>query len=210
MFLPNIVFFLLLANAVLIGPNERLVEFLTHVKGIIVDETSQKISEAQIKKNGEFAEKAISIVDIREILKQSLGDTWSKIGKEKQKKIEGILRRLVVLNAFPRVSQFLSEYPYKIMTPEIENGKVLIRKIVTIKGDDESPEDTEMLVDYFFYKKDGQWFITNFSVDGISTVETFSNQFANIIQNKGFDELMSLMERKKEGLSEEYGTIIPE
>jgi len=172
---------------------------------------NKKITKADVEKNRVGSKKAIAVIDLKTISSRALGKkVWTKMGKAKQKKFVKTLRRLVVLNAFPRSGRFLKKVEYKFSNAKVLKGVATVRQTVTIKGDEENPEDTEMLIDYSFEKIGSTWRVTNVAFDEVSLVETYSNQFANIINKKGLSGLLSLMENKKKELEEEYGKVFPE
>jgi len=192
------------------GAKKQLETFLNYLKIIKGVEGEKKLTKNDIKKNKQISSKAIQIVDIYTMSKRSLGPKiWKKIGTQKQNNFVRTLRRLVALNAFPRSHRFLNKVSYNISQPKIKKVAVDLRQTVTIKGDDENPEDTEMLIDYTLEKRKGVWRLVNVSFDEVSLVDTYSNQFASIINKKGFSYLYSLMLKKKKELEKEYGSVIP-
>ena len=191
---------------------KQLKVFTEYLKGFRgVEEGKKKISKKEIEKNRVNSRKAIAIIDIQTISKRALGaGRWKKMGKAKQKGFLDTLKRLVVLNSFPRSGRFLNKVKYKFSSSKVVKGVSTIRQTVSIEGDEENPEETEMLIDYSFEKLGKTWKMTNVAFDEVSLVDTYSNQFANIINKKGYAGLFDLMNKKRKDLEEEYGTNFPE
>ena len=189
---------------------ELFIDSILKIK--VVDEgEKKKLTGAEIKDNREIGRRAIAIVDFQTISRRSLGlAVWKKMGKKKQEEFVSTLRRLVALNAFPRSGKFLRSVEASLSDVEPVKGVARIRQTATIKGDDENPEDTEMLIDYFFERTEKRWRIVNVAFDEISLLETYGNQFAAIIKKKGLSGLLGLMSKKKKELEAEYGAIIPQ
>ncbi len=69
------------------------------------------------------------------------------------------------------------------------------RKIVpsTLKHDNK-----EFSIDYKFYNgKSKGWLIYDVEILGVSVVQTYKNQFAHILENKSFKELISLLKQSQ-------------
>jgi ABC-type transporter MlaC component len=187
-----------------------LTSFLDEIKAIKGMEKDIKPSSSDIKKNKILSNKALNKINFQYISRKSLGEkTWSKIGKTKQKMFIETLSRLIALNAFPRSNVFLNNVKSSFSDTIAKGNEIKIRQTVVIPGDEENPEDTNMFIDYFYQKDANSWKLTNLSFDDVSLIETYSNQFANIINKKSFDHLLSLMQNKKKELEKEYGSIIP-
>lgn len=216
----RILFIILLTFTFVCSANEKqtvkkeldgFVWLMKNIKGTEEGDKKPILTKDEIKLNKKYSKQAISIVNFRSISRRSLGSkVWKKIGKKKQNEFVSVLTRLISLNAFARSSRFLRKTTQKYGEVKISKGVATLRQTVLIKGDDENPEDSEMLIDYFFEKSRGKWRISNVAFDEITPlVETYSNQFATIIKKKGYSHLVKLMRDKKKELEKEYGSIIP-
>ena len=58
-----------------------------------------------------------------------------------------------------------------------------------------SPKD-EYHVDYEMRERDGQWMATDVIVEGISLTDNYRSQFASLLRDRSFKELLDLMRRK--------------
>ena len=57
-------------------------------------------------------------------------------------------------------------------------------------------ENDEFLVGYEMQRRNGRWRATDIVVEGISLRGNFREQFASLLRNRSFDELLDLMRRK--------------
>ena len=79
---------------------------------------------------------------------------------------------------------------------------MLNMKRLTVDGDQATVNTVAQLenvrtpVGYEMEKRNGEWIVTDFSIDGVSTAESYNTQFQNIIRQRGFDALFDSMERR--------------
>jgi phospholipid transport system substrate-binding protein len=137
---------------------------------------------------------------------------------QKQKQIEDIvytkvdfatLSRLVLARNWKRLSpqqqsEFMDEITYGDNVDKYRN------ETVDITGDREEtrgdwtvmtkvvggPGGNDFLVNYRLRKKDGQWWIIDIIVEGVSMVSNFRSQFQEIMANGGPDRLLRLLKEK--------------
>jgi phospholipid transport system substrate-binding protein len=56
-------------------------------------------------------------------------------------------------------------------------------------------------VNYLLEQKDGTWKIYDVTVEAISIIANYRNQFNRVISQKGFDQLMADLQAKQQQLS---------
>lgn len=61
-------------------------------------------------------------------------------------------------------------------------------------------------VNYSLRQQNGKWLIYDVAVDNISIAANYRNQFNRVINNQGFDTLLSDLKRKQQGLEDSLGT----
>lgn len=59
-------------------------------------------------------------------------------------------------------------------------------------------------VNYMLHLDSGQWKIYDISVDAISVIANYRNQFNRVLNNEGYDKLVSIMQQKAKGLSSTF------
>jgi phospholipid transport system substrate-binding protein len=64
-------------------------------------------------------------------------------------------------------------------------------------------------VDYLLRELDGDWKIYDVTVDAISIIANYRNQFNRVINDQGFDKLMADMRAKQQQLQASMGSHTP-
>jgi phospholipid transport system substrate-binding protein len=73
---------------------------------------------------------------------------------------------------------------------------VIVRtRIVTAKD--------EYHVDYEMREREGRWLATDVIIEGISLTDNYRSQFASLLRDRSFPELLDLMRRKTRPVREE-------
>jgi phospholipid transport system substrate-binding protein len=57
-------------------------------------------------------------------------------------------------------------------------------------------ENVRTPVGYEMENRAGEWVVTDFLIDGVSTAGSYNTQFQNIIRQRGFDALFDSLERR--------------
>ncbi|MGH7968351.1 MAG: MlaC/ttg2D family ABC transporter substrate-binding protein, partial [Limisphaerales bacterium] len=68
------------------------------------------------------------------------------------------------------------------------------------------PGKQPIKVDYLLRELDGDWKIYDVTVDAISIVANYRNQFNRVINDQGFDKLMASMRAKQQQLQTSMGS----
>ena len=68
------------------------------------------------------------------------------------------------------------------------------------------PGKQPIKVDYLLRELDGDWKIYDVTVDAISIVANYRNQFNRVINDQGFDKLMANMRAKQQQLQASMGS----
>lgn len=64
--------------------------------------------------------------------------------------------------------------------------------------------DNPVQVNYMLHRVGSQWKIYDISVDAISVIANYRNQFNRVLNNEGYDKLVSIMQQKAKGLSSTF------
>ena len=140
-------------------------------------------------------EKIMPNVNFQRMTASAVGPQWSKATPDQQKRLQEEFKTLLVrtyAGALAQVSdQTISVKPLRAAADDKE---VVVRTEVKGRGD-------PIQLDYRLEKTAGQgsgWQIYNLNVLGVWLVETYRSQFAEVINAKGVDGLIStLSERNK-------------
>jgi phospholipid transport system substrate-binding protein len=64
--------------------------------------------------------------------------------------------------------------------------------------------NSPLQVNYMLHRNNGEWKIYDLSVDAISVIANYRNQFNRVLNNDGYDKLISIMTQKAQGLSSTF------
>ena len=62
-----------------------------------------------------------------------------------------------------------------------------------------------LTVNYMLHQMNGQWMIYDITVDAISVIANYRNQFNRVINNDGYDKLVSILREKTQSLGNTLG-----
>lgn len=140
-------------------------------------------------------------VDFEELAKRALGKTWDTITPAQQKDfsetMKGLLRASYAQKAIGQ-----GEAQVKYGKETIEGNEATVETTITVKKD-------QVPVDYKLYKvagKGGGWRIYDVITDKVSLVETYRGQFRKLLNDKGFDGLLTTLKNKRAQLEKSAAT----
>jgi phospholipid transport system substrate-binding protein len=64
--------------------------------------------------------------------------------------------------------------------------------------------NSPLQVNYMLHRDNGEWKIYDLSVDAISVIANYRNQFNRVLNNDGYNKLVSIMQQKAQGLSSTF------
>jgi phospholipid transport system substrate-binding protein len=64
--------------------------------------------------------------------------------------------------------------------------------------------NSPLQVNYMLHRDNGEWKIYDLSVDAISVIANYRNQFNRVLNNDGYENLVSIMKQKAQGLSSTF------
>jgi phospholipid transport system substrate-binding protein len=176
--------------------DEAADEFIKRVSSDILD----AIKSDKSIKNGEV-NKIIALVDQRvmpnvnflRMTASAVGPTWRQASAEQQKRLQEEFKILLVRTYSGALGQVSDQtITVKPLRAAADDKEVIVKTEVRGKGD-------PIQLDYRVEKTaDGAWKVYNMNVMGIWLVENYKTQFAQEINTKGVDGLItSLADRNK-------------
>ena len=134
-------------------------------------------------------------IDFAHLASLSLGRHWQERSEEEQVEFLSLLRRLLQANYEDRLSgqQLREDYTVTFEAGRERGDRAVVPATIRHK------ERTETVV-YRLHRHDGQWKIYDLVIDDISLEETYREGYVPIIEEDGWDELISLMRERIEEL----------
>ena len=156
-----------------------------------LEKHQSKLESQPVFVNGIVREKLVPIVDIDEMASQVLGRYRRQAKGEKWAQFKKAFVKLVIQNyAAPLADyngdkvEFLPVRGFKPTTSRATITSIIIR-----------PNGQRIPLSYKFVREGDTWRVIDFSVDGISMVESYRSQFASLLAQKGFDGLLARLQR---------------
>lgn len=162
------------------------------------DEVSDLLQQEESdKRHAEFSKKVDQVVDFRELASRALGEHWEARSADEQQTFLDLLQELLEANYRDKLEGKVLGDDYEIDYRE-EKTRGDVALVETVVEWDEGDE----LADYKLLKKDGGWVVFDIVVDDISLLETYREDYTEIIEKEGWDELISRMEKRAEEVRE--------
>lgn len=127
------------------------------------------------------------VIDFRSMSKTALGDTYDEISEDNREEFVSLFSTIIRDNSLNRLDIYRAEVTYNDIT--VENGSAEVKTMAQI-------ENVRTSVDYDMELQNGEWFITDMSIDDVSTAESYRRQFQSIIRQRGFDALLESLRRR--------------
>lgn len=121
---------------------------------------------------------------------------WNELNEEKQKQFIDLFNRLSISTYASRFNSYSNESFKTVGVEDLKKGRLLI------KTEFLQPGENPVKFDYMVHQKDGNWYIISVIADGVNDVALKRAEYATIINDRGFDNLVSELETKIKDLSD--------
>jgi phospholipid transport system substrate-binding protein len=129
------------------------------------------------------------MMDYREMARFALDETFDELKKEEQDEFVDLFSRIIRDQSLQQLDIYRAEVIYEEISVDDGNAKVMT---TAIHGNKRIP------VHYRMINRDGEWVITDMSIDNAWTAESYRRSFQNIIRRRGFDALLDNLRRRAE------------
>ena len=133
------------------------------------------------------------ILDLREMAHLILVKHWDKLTPAEREKYAGLLSKLVEKVAYPQIEKYFNgKLEVKCVGEKpLESGNQEVLTHIIYKED-----DLTLNTEFHLHPTASGWRIYDVVTDGESLLLIYRNQHMSIIKDKGFPELLRLMEKK--------------
>lgn len=169
----------------------------TEAAGIqsLLEERDEEIKEILGPEGSEYTEeqretlKSIinGIIDFEAMSKTALDDTYNEISEEDRKEFVDLFSTIIRDNSLTKLDIYRAEVSYNEIN--IEGEEALVQTMAEL-------DEVRTPVDYRMEWKNGEWVITDMSIDDVYTAESYRRQFQRIIARRGFDALMDSLRKR--------------
>ncbi len=141
----------------------------------------------------EQREKLRSIVndmmDYREMARFALADKFDELESEEQEEFTELFSKIIRDQSLRQLDIYRAEVVYDDIEVDNSSAKVTTTAIL---------DDSRIPVLYRMKMKEGEWVITDMSVDNAWTAESYRRSFQNILRRRGYDALIENLRRRAE------------
>ncbi len=160
--------------------------------------TTLKANQAKLKQDHSIVEHAVRQyllphVDVVGMSRSVLGrNAWSKASPAERQEFTAAFTDLVIRTYSAPLSEYSGETISFSSQQSVDGGKFARVNSVIKRNNGQS-----IPLSYALVTKDGAWKIYDLSVEGVSLLQSFRNQFGQVLQNSDMKALISQMKQRK-------------
>ncbi len=176
----------LAVNLLIWVPMARAEGPMEGVKGLIEEVQTILKTKPEKSQRLDLVEKATAKhLDFREMAKRSLESTWTGLNRGQQDEFVRVFSELLKASYANHLDDFAkTKVDYQGETNKAGNGEV---RILVVRPNDKVPVNFRLL-----HEPQG-WMIYDMVIEGVSMVDNFRTQFAAMIQECSYGELVRCM-----------------
>ena len=179
----TIILTILLTNSYALKKEEIQSEMAERIDNVLVVLKNKSLSKEE-KKN-----QVISIVndtfDFELMAKIALGKhSWETLSEEKQKEFTATFEDKLKKSYSDKLELY-NDQKVKILTLEPYNNTRLQLKTELVG------KEGNYSINYNFYEKNGEWYIYDVDLIGVSIIQTYRQQFSGLLKEKSFDDMFA-------------------
>jgi phospholipid transport system substrate-binding protein len=139
--------------------------------------------------------------DFTEMARSALGYHWRTLTPEQREEFTNLFKAFIEDAYLSKIQDYQGQDVQFIRERQLGGGYVEIDSKIVQGGKSPIP------VNYLLEQKDGGWMIYDVTVDAISIIANYRNQFNRVINEKGFPKLMSDLRAKQQQLASLLGGL---
>lgn len=157
-----------------------------------------KENKANLKSNPNIIYSAVEkyllpVVDVGGMSRSVLGrQAWQRATAAQKEQFSKAFTRLVIRTYSSPLAKYSDEKVQFLPVRGTLNARFLRVNSMIVRSEGQNIPLTYSLVD-----KNGQWKIYDISVEGVSLLQSFRSQFAQVLQNSSIDEVIRQMQQKQ-------------
>ena len=127
------------------------------------------------------------VIDYRSMAMHALGRTYNEISDEEREEFVSLFSTIIRDNSLNSLDIYRADVTYTDIVVDGDEAKVYTLAEL---------EEVRTSVDYDLRLIEGEWMITDMTIDSVSTAESYNRQFQSIIRQRGFDALLQSLQRR--------------
>jgi len=138
--------------------------------------------------------------DFTEMSRSALGYNWRKITPDQRSNFTKLFTAFIEDAYLSKIQDYSGQQVQFQGQTSLGVGYTQINTAIV------QPGKNPILVNYLLLQKDGSWKIYDVTVDAISIIANYRNQFNRVISEKGFPQLMADLQAKQQELAALLGS----
>ncbi len=152
------------------------------IKRLLGDKT--KLSDAEANDLRSVVNDLISFDAMGEA---SLGRHWKKLSQEQKAEFIGVFSKIVRAQSLADLNPYRAKIEYGAIAVEGNTATASTRGMI---------DKVSTQIDYKLIKIGEDWKVEDISLDNVSTVKGYSRSFQSVVRKKGFESLMTSLNKK--------------
>jgi phospholipid transport system substrate-binding protein len=170
-------------------PTNEMKQTVDKVLDILKNKELKKPSNEK-KRKAEIRKVVSERFDFEEMAKRSLGIYWRQRTPAERKEFVQLYNDLLERTYIRRIEAYTDE-KIAYTGEKISDGYAAVdTKVITTKN-------TEIPIQYRMLNENGQWMVYDVSIEGVSLINNYRNQFSSVIHQKSYEELVKKLKRKE-------------
>jgi phospholipid transport system substrate-binding protein len=139
--------------------------------------------------------------DFTEMARSALGYHWRTLTPEQREEFTNLFKAFIEDAYLSKIQDYKGQDVQFIRERPLGAGYMEIDSKIVQPGKDPIP------VNYLLEQKDGSWMIYDVTVDAISIIANYRNQFNRVINDQGYPKLVSDLRAKQQQLASLLGGL---
>jgi phospholipid transport system substrate-binding protein len=126
--------------------------------------------------------------DFESMARLAVGQQWDSLSREQQQKFTAEFKEVLLGKYLGDIEKYARpDMTYR--TAPLAQGYVIVRTVLNYQGNPVSLE-------YFLHLRNGDWKVYDVSIEGMSLVINYRQQFGAILANGSFSDLSNMLRRE--------------
>ncbi len=157
------------------------------IKRVLGD--SDRLSDAQREQLKDVINQGI---DFEGMARFALGSFWNETTRQQRDEFVDVFSQIVRTQSLSNLDVYRSTVTYEDVTVDGDSAHVTTTTVY-----DGVPTE----VRYAMARKDGEWRVQDIILDDVSTAEGYARSFQTVIRKRGFDALMTSLNKKLQSMT---------
>lgn len=161
----------------------------------VLRDPSLQAPDKRSKRHAKLRSIADELFDWEEMAKRSLGVKWRDLSEEQRSQYIELFEELLASEYMTDLDRFKGTEKVFMDGTEGEGKTRTVKTTVRTHSREMIP------MHYFLHQEGHRWLIHDVSIEGVSLVNHYRTSFRRFLVNKSFDQLLEVLERKRQAIS---------